>query len=443
MARRTLQLADSANIVSPVGAGLKSVQDAIAMFMGLRQKGIDDTRQQQIVDQQGAYQTGQLAQGKAALDLQGKDFNAKLASDAQARKDRLDELKSTGDENLAKWIATNYGGTEASPQQADLFKRANLPLEAQQSLPATRQAPATTMPNIQPSGRTTPFGPGEGLDQPAAAQPFNAAPSSVPSAPTGRMMIPQTMDDRMRAAAMKASQDALALSNKQDQFNLTSTLRERDINNREQQSSIMNEIRRAGIEAAGTRSQAASERAQHAAEIADARLKLSQAQFDAKQTESKNSKATAAQGTHDELMSTLALIDKLEAHPGFSGIIGGARVPKVILNTVGGATQAAGAQALLDTLQARLTLDKVAEMKRQSRTGATGMGVLSDKDTALLGNSVGSINKQSQPEADFKASLAEIKRTHRIMAGLDPVTGQPVTPPAGPKVYLDDNGNPK
>lgn len=103
------------------------------------------------------------------------------------------------------------------------------------------------------------------------------------------------------------------------------------------------------------------------------------------------------------------LTDRLEHHPGFGSLVGSVpfigRTPEMFM---GGTTTAA--KGFKDQLMGMLTLDKIGEMKRQSRTGASGFGQLSEKELAVLQGAAGRLDT-SQNESDFKIALQDIRNT--------------------------------
>lgn len=65
-----------------------------------------------------------------------------------------------------------------------------------------------------------------------------------------------------------------------------------------------------------------------------------------------------------------------------------------------------------NTLISQLTLDKIKELRKTSATGASGMGVMSDKDIALLMNAATALKRVTGPE-DAKGYLEDIKAALR------------------------------
>jgi hypothetical protein len=64
---------------------------------------------------------------------------------------------------------------------------------------------------------------------------------------------------------------------------------------------------------------------------------------------------------------------------------------------------------LIDTVVSKISIDKMMEMKRASKTGATGFGQLNQNELDLLKASVRSL-KQSQSTEQFKSNLQKVKK---------------------------------
>ena len=123
--------------------------------------------------------------------------------------------------------------------------------------------------------------------------------------------------------------------------------------------------------------------------------------------------------------------------PGVSGITGRLRVPRV-LTGVPGVREAgsffsggdiANKQAALDRLKSRVVVDLIAEMKQQSRTGATGFGQLSEREGLLLERAAAQLD-QAQTEDQVRDVLRDMRgKLNLIMAepGSTPVQRGPST----------------
>jgi hypothetical protein len=72
-------------------------------------------------------------------------------------------------------------------------------------------------------------------------------------------------------------------------------------------------------------------------------------------------------------------------------------------------TSAADAKARLDRLQSRLTVDLLGEMKRQSRTGASGFGALSEKELMVLQNAAARLSS-SQSDESARQALLDVRK---------------------------------
>lgn len=118
------------------------------------------------------------------------------------------------------------------------------------------------------------------------------------------------------------------------------------------------------------------------------------------------------------------LDDKDQLQPGVSEISGNMRLPEFISSRTGNipfiAPHAADKQAAFNQLKSELVLGIIAEMKSQSRTGATGFGQLSNKEGELLATAAAQLS-QAQSEPALRQELAKIKRDLMLIMK-DPVT---------------------
>lgn len=71
----------------------------------------------------------------------------------------------------------------------------------------------------------------------------------------------------------------------------------------------------------------------------------------------------------------------------------------------------------LNTIASRLTLDKLAQLKQASPTGASGLGSLTEREGALLRDSVAALG-QTQDPARLMESLNQVERHYRNMMAL-------------------------
>ena len=130
-----------------------------------------------------------------------------------------------------------------------------------------------------------------------------------------------------------------------------------------------------------------------------------------------NEQATKRQVVIEATSKTLDAVDELldesgKLKPNVRGAIGGSRMLQG--QRVPG-TQAYDAQASIDRLRARLVTDLLAELKSQSRTGATGFGQLNLQELKIMQDSAAKLNP-GQSEAAFEAELKKIKdRLQMIM----------------------------
>ncbi len=93
------------------------------------------------------------------------------------------------------------------------------------------------------------------------------------------------------------------------------------------------------------------------------------------------------------------------------------------------------ALADIKRVTAQGVLDKLKELKAQSRTGATGMGALSEKELDQLINSFSSLANRRQDEVSYGRELKRVKElTRKMMNGGATATPDGPAPPAqGPR----------
>ena len=124
-----------------------------------------------------------------------------------------------------------------------------------------------------------------------------------------------------------------------------------------------------------------------------------------KANEKKVEKLDSAKVVVDSGNATLELIDAIESHPGFGSAVGakGASSLFGLLDDPIAGSEAAGAVALIETLEAQNFLTAISEFK-----AAGGAGSLSDAEGKKLGAAISNL-KRAQSEGDFNASLKTIR----------------------------------
>jgi len=85
--------------------------------------------------------------------------------------------------------------------------------------------------------------------------------------------------------------------------------------------------------------------------------------------------------------------------PGLPGILGGSGVLPGGIAQYWSGSEAANASAALARVKARMVVDLIADMKAQSKTGATGFGQLSDKERLILEDSAAMLRTSQSDEA--------------------------------------------
>ncbi len=125
--------------------------------------------------------------------------------------------------------------------------------------------------------------------------------------------------------------------------------------------------------------------------------------------------------------TTSALDELLDPNGQLKNGVGGAVGWDALRSRIPG-TSAADAKARIDRLQSRLTVDLLGEMKRQSRTGASGFGALSEKELMVLQNAAARLGS-SQSDESFRQALIDVRKQLSGMrqraAGAAPATAPP------------------
>lgn len=87
------------------------------------------------------------------------------------------------------------------------------------------------------------------------------------------------------------------------------------------------------------------------------------------------------------------------------------------------------ALAKIDRLQSMLDINKLNDLKTQSRTGATGFGALNEKELGIIESSGSTLRKRRQAEGVYAAELKRLRDT--IKAGRTPTINAAPPAPAG------------
>lgn len=189
---------------------------------------------------------------------------------------------------------------------------------------------------------------------------------------------------------------------------------------------------------------------------ADLQRQILQDKVDAAKEKTQQQHQTADMARQAALASiddTAGALDELidaqgNLKPGVAGAFGWDAARSYIPGGIPGS--AADAKARLDRLQSRLTVDLLGEMKRQSRTGASGFGALSEKELAVLQNAAARLGT-SQSDESARQALLDVRKQLAGMrqraAGAAPPQAGGGTPAASsgaaPKrIRYDINGNP-
>lgn len=150
---------------------------------------------------------------------------------------------------------------------------------------------------------------------------------------------------------------------------------------------------------------------------------LTQLRIDAEKTKQEDAKTAATnkrtavrQPAQDALDLIDTIIDPTSGAllPGVSGVVGA----KSGAGWIPG-TDAASAITRIDRLKSLMDLDVIAQMKAQSKTGATGFGAMSAPELKILEDAAARLNR-SQSEAAFTEELARLKeKLQRVVAEPD------------------------
>lgn len=111
---------------------------------------------------------------------------------------------------------------------------------------------------------------------------------------------------------------------------------------------------------------------------------------------------------HDAVESATTLIgaiDRLRNSPGYKGL----GTPLGGLSAAFPYTDVRDAQAQLEVLKAQIALGVMSKLKALSPQGATGFGALSEKELAVIQNSIDSLSPGIS-HAKLEQSLNEIKQ---------------------------------
>lgn len=138
----------------------------------------------------------------------------------------------------------------------------------------------------------------------------------------------------------------------------------------------------------------------------------------------------AAQYANDIASTVRDLIDERgQLRPDVAGIVGAwdGATPNI--------TESANtAAAKVDRLIALLDINKLREMKAQSKTGASGFGALSQKELGILESAGSTLRNRRQSEAAYAAELQRVLQTIAKANALQATPAAPVQPqaPAAP-----------
>jgi hypothetical protein len=186
------------------------------------------------------------------------------------------------------------------------------------------------------------------------------------------------------------------------------------------------------IDAARARLQGGGETQELTNEIKRLQIAQQRDKIDAGQ-QADTTKRTAALQLADDMTDVIDdLLDPATGQltPGASAIVGG-RIP---FASQVPASKAADAKAALDRLTGTLVIELMAEMKAQSRTGATGFGQLSERELAVLLQAATKLSNRNMSEGAFAAELKRIRDKMGLVYQNDQPSRKPKNTTDGPTV---------
>jgi len=165
--------------------------------------------------------------------------------------------------------------------------------------------------------------------------------------------------------------------------------------------------------------------------------------------EDKKSEAAAAtvrslQGLIRALDNDIQAAQRLMVHPGLTQIVGpqNGAIPGPALVALKGAT-AGGAHAVFLTVEAQAFIQALQDLKATSKTGASGLGQLTEREGDKIQAAKAPLTRQ-QGDEQFKRSLADyitaLQGTRK--AASQELTGVSAEVPA-PRPVVDDNAKPR
>ena len=112
---------------------------------------------------------------------------------------------------------------------------------------------------------------------------------------------------------------------------------------------------------------------------------------------------SAQQKEQDVADEGLNTINKMLTHPGAQWAVGATHITSMVPGTA-----AHNYEALRKHLESILTVEKIGELKSQSKTGATGFGQLSEREGDILRTAIANLDAAQSP-AQFNATLKTVQ----------------------------------
>ena len=161
-------------------------------------------------------------------------------------------------------------------------------------------------------------------------------------------------------------------------------------------------------------------------------LKRKQNQDDRKATREDEGTVSALQSTVRAVDNEIQAAQRLLAHPGLPKITGSLEGALPLTAVAAKGNEAAGAAALFATIEGQTFIRALQDLKATSRTGASGLGQLTEREGDKIQNAKTSLSRQ-QPVDQFKRTLTayiELLTSTRAIAAKELVGGKADVPVA-------------
>lgn len=369
--------------------------------------GARDELQQMVLERMKQQALEQAVKQQAIENTQkDRQISVSEANQKAMETDRSDRLAEVARNNKVsgalRTLPLLRSGQMVTPDTKDNFTEAGLGSFLQETIPqvaSTQYQGTANAPGLRTGPAQTPVG-----DVGAVSQPGRA----------GGTMFTGTQADDQQAALLADRQNARAET-------LAAT-NERATADRDMKLMI------AKLSASNS-----AESRNLANQLKELQIKAERDKQDAATTTRDN----AARGVTDAAQETIRTIDELldpktgQLTPGASHIAGRWRTPENIATApIIGGGKTSDAYAAFNRLKARTVVDLIAQMKSQSKTGATGFGALSEKEGEILAHAAAQLENSQSPE-QFRDQLAHIRALTVKITETPGAPGQAAAPGAG------------